>query len=281
MPAERTATLVIRTPEGISFSLHLATPVTRSLALAIDMVAIVLVATVLNRALVPVMVVSADLSRAARILMPSVVGIGYGVALEWLWRGQTIGKRILRLRVVDEQGLRLRFSQVAIRNLLRFIDALPALYMVGGLVCALTRRAQRLGDLAANTIVLREPKIAEPDLRGVLSGKFNSFRDAPHVAARLRQRVEPAEAAIALQAVLRRDQLDPDARTELFAAVADHFREIVRFPLEATEGLSDENYVRNVVDILYTRPGREDARRETRRDGTAPPQAEPNGREST
>ena len=255
--AERTPNLVIRTPEGIAFSLHLASPITRSMALAIDVAATLLIASVLGQLLVPFVAFSWDLLQAVRLVVYFAVIIGYGIVLEWFWRGQTIGKRILRLRVVDEQGLRLRLSQVVIRNLLRAVDMLPLLYLVGGVVCALSRRAQRLGDLAAGTIVIREPKIAEPDLRGILSGKFNSFREVPHVAARLRQRVQPGEAAIALQAVLRRDQLDPDARTELFGSIADHFRTIVQFPHESIEGLSDEQYVRNVVDIIYTRPGQE------------------------
>ncbi|MCX7823963.1 MAG: RDD family protein, partial [Verrucomicrobiae bacterium] len=79
----------------------------------------------------------------------------------------------------------------------------------------LSPRAQRLGDLAANTIVTRHPALAEPDVDQLMAGKFNSFRDHPHLAARLRQRVSPGEAAIALQALLRRDEFEPAARVEL------------------------------------------------------------------
>lgn len=251
MAIERTATLVIRTPEGISFSLHLAGPVTRGLALAVDLAAISLIVFVLSRLVVPLLPVHPQVAQAAIFF---AAGVAYGILLEWLWRGQTLGKRLLGIRVMDQQGLLLRFSQVAIRNLLRVIDALPAFYLVGGLALAASRRAQRLGDLAAGTIVIREPRLSEPDLRGVLAGKFNSFRGYPHLAARLRQRVAPAEAAVALQAVLRRDQLDPDARTDLFAAIAEHIRRLADFPPQAVEGLSDEAYVRNVVDILYNRP---------------------------
>jgi hypothetical protein len=117
--------------------------------------------------------------------------------------------------------------------------------------CLVSRRAQRLGDLAANTVVIRVPKISEPDLDQLLSGKYNSLRDYPHLVARLRQRVSPAEARIAVQALLRRDLLEPQARVELFAEVAEHFRAKVQFPAEATDGITDEQYVRNVVDVLY------------------------------
>jgi hypothetical protein len=152
---------------------------------------------------------------------------------------------------MDVQGLRLRFSQVVIRNLLRFVDSLPAFYMVGGIACLISQRAQRLGDFAANTIVVWNPRISEPDLDQLLEGKYNSFHDYPHLEARLRQHVTPQQAGIALQAVLRRDELTPQARIELFRDLASHFKRIVAFPEEATEGISDEQYLRNVVDVLF------------------------------
>jgi hypothetical protein len=80
---------------------------------------------------------------------------------------------------------------------------------------------------------------------------MNFLRQQPHLEARLRQQVSPAEAAVALQALLRRDDFDPQARIELFAELARHFRRKVEFPPEDIEGVSDEQYLRNVVDVLY------------------------------
>src|SRR2546430_9794845 len=94
------------------------------------------------------------------------------------------------------EGLRLQFHQIVTRNLLRFVDSLPLFYFVGGLVSWLSPKCQRLGDLADNTIVIRSPRISEPDLDQLLAGKFNSLRQYPHLAARLRHRVSPAEAAV-------------------------------------------------------------------------------------
>jgi hypothetical protein len=131
------------------------------------------------------------------------------------------------------------------------VDSLPLFYFVGGLVSWFNPKCQRLGDLAANTIVIRSPRLAEPDLDQLLAGKFNSLRQYPHLAARLRQRVSPAEAAMAVQALLRRDDFEPVARVELFDALAAHFRAKVEFPAEATDGIADEQFLRNVVDILY------------------------------
>ena len=188
---------------------------------------------------------------AVNIIVFFVVSIGYGILTEWFWQGQTLGKKILRLRVLDEQGLRLQFSQIVIRNLLRFIDSLPALYLVGGLVCLFNRRVQRLGDFAANTIVVWMPRVSEPDLDQLLEGKYNSFREYPHLEARLRQNITPAEAQIAVQSLVRRNELDPQARIELFRELTSFFKTIVSFPQEATDGLSDEQYVRNAVEALF------------------------------
>jgi uncharacterized RDD family membrane protein YckC len=243
--------LRIRTPEGIIFSLQLAGPVTRFLAWAIDLACLMAVSSVLGSGLEALQLLNLDVARALMVLILFVIQIGYGIAAEWLWRGQTIGKRLLHLRVVDAQGLRLHPSQIVIRNLLRFVDSLPGFYLVGGLFCLFSRKAQRLGDLAANTIVLRTPEIAEPDLDQLMRGKFNSLLEHAHLAGRLRQRVSPEEARLALQALLRREELDPSSRVALFEDLAAYFKGIVPFPQEASDGLADEQYVRNVVDVLY------------------------------
>jgi uncharacterized RDD family membrane protein YckC len=251
----KTSTLLVRTPEGIVFSLILAGPVTRFLAWAVDMACIGALSSAVGTLLGFLGLLSPDLARGIIVLAYFVIQIGYGIILEWFWRGQTLGKRLLRLRVMDAQGLRLQFSQIVIRNLLRFVDMLPAFYLLGGIASLASRRAQRLGDFAANTIVVRNPKIQEPDLEQLLAGKFNSLREHPHLAARLHQRVSPGEARVALQGLIRRDELDAQARVELFGEIAAQFRSLVEFPPETIEGITDEQYVRNVVDILF-RPQR-------------------------
>ena len=116
---------------------------------------------------------------ALSILSYFVISIGYGILCEWAWRGQTVGKRMFRLRVVDAEGLRLQFNQVVTRNLLRAVDSLPFLYFIGGTVCWFSPRCQRLGDIAANTIVVRHLRQREPDLDQIMAGKYNSLRQYP------------------------------------------------------------------------------------------------------
>ena len=211
----KTSTLNIRTPEGIVFSQSLAGPVTRFLAWFIDQLCIQRGADVLGLVISLLDLVSSNFAMAFYVIGYFVVSIGYGIFFEWTWRGQTIGKRLFRLRVMDVEGMRLQFNQIVVRNLLRFVDSLPAFYFVGGVTCWLNSKCQRLGDIAANTVVIRQPRLAEPDLdqaaRRQSSIRSGSTRIWPPACAK----ISPAEADIALQALLRREEFDPVARVEL------------------------------------------------------------------
>jgi uncharacterized RDD family membrane protein YckC len=249
----------LRTPEGITFSLQLAGPLRRFLAWLLDCVVIALlsVGLVLLCAVLGTFAVLSPLGAVDVMLAVFTVGtfaitFGYNILFEFLWHGQTLGKRLLRLRVVDEFGLRLRFSQIAIRNLLRVVDQLPLFYAIGAAAMFFSPRSQRLGDLAASTLVVYLPVLRQPDLQELFADKYNSFRDHPHLVARLRQVVTPREAQLALESLLRREEFEPASRTTLFQGFADHFRAKLRFPEAACVGLSDEKYVRNVVDVVLT-----------------------------
>jgi uncharacterized RDD family membrane protein YckC len=148
----------VATPEGIELTLRLAGPVPRALAWAIDLgirLAIVMA----------VMTVAAPFGRA-----------GWGVVLllafvvEWLlpaWfeaqmAGQTPGKRLFGIAVLNDDGTPLRWPGALTRNLLRAADFLPLLYGVGLVTMLINRDFKRLGDLAAGTVVVYHSKEAEP-----------------------------------------------------------------------------------------------------------------------
>jgi uncharacterized RDD family membrane protein YckC len=247
----RNNTLHIKTPEGITFALILAGPVARFLAWIIDFFCISVIMIAVNMGTQAAGIISMDFAQATAIISYFVVSIGYSIFCEWHYKGQTLGKKLIDLRVMDAEGLRLQASQIVIRNLLRFIDSLPVCYLVGGIASLLNPKGQRLGDLAANTIVIRELKIPRPDLEQLLAHKYNSLKEHPPLIARLRQCTSPHEADIALQALLRRDELDPIARVDLFAEIAGHFKKMVSFPEEVTDGISDEQLIRNVVEVLF------------------------------
>ncbi len=249
--ATASSDLRIRTPEGIEFALPLAGPFSRMLALAIDLAAIAAFNYALQKLLGALAIFGEDFAGGLSVILYFVLTLVYAALAEWFWRGQTIGKRVLGLRVVDARGLRLEPAQVIVRNLLRFLDALPALYLVGGAACVFNRYHQRLGDLAAGTVVIRTPQIFAPDLNKLLPDKYNSLAESRHLAARLRQKVTPELARIGLEALLRRDRLDPAARLAVFADLAARFRALVPYPAEVTEQLADEQYVRDVLAIVY------------------------------
>jgi uncharacterized RDD family membrane protein YckC len=80
----------------------------------------------------------------------------YHLLFELLWNGQTPGKRMFKLRVIQANGLPVTVGGVLIRNFVRPFDFLPIFYTLGLVSLFFTRHTQRLGDLAAKTIVVRE-----------------------------------------------------------------------------------------------------------------------------
>jgi len=251
MKPARPSRLSIETPEGVVFSFELATPVTRALAWSVDTAAIILCNMLVGQIAKLVARMNTDVANAVSVVGFFVISVVYAIVLEWRWRGQTIGKRLFGLRVMDAHGLRLQFPQIALRNLLRVIDMLPLLYLVGGLTAIFSRNAQRLGDMAANTIVARERKTEVPDIEQIAPAKYNSLLTQPHLAARMRSLVTPESAALAVRAVTLREGYDPLARVILFRELAAYFRSLVEFPEEAVENLTDEQYVRCVLRVIY------------------------------
>lgn len=80
----------------------------------------------------------------------------YHILFEFCWNGLTPGKKICRIRVVRENYERLGFTAVATRNFLRFTDMLPLFYLTGVISFSNTQKKQRLGDISAETLVVRE-----------------------------------------------------------------------------------------------------------------------------
>lgn len=97
---------------------------------------------------------------ATLIIILFLIFAGYFIAFEWLWSGQTPGKRLLKLRVIREDGRPLTLWESIARNLLRIGDAVPGfivpVYSVGLIAIFLSSRDQRLGDIFAGTVVIRE-----------------------------------------------------------------------------------------------------------------------------
>ena len=251
MSAPRQTAIQIETPEGVVFSYQLATPVTRALAWAVDATAATSMAYFVGRVANAAAIFSSDWASFLGVVLYFVISVGYAMVLEWRWRGQTVGKRLFGLRVIDVHGLRLQPSQIVLRNLLRLIDMLPLFYLAGGIAALVSRRGQRLGDLAANTVVAHERRWEAPDLEQIAPARYNSLLAWPNLTRRLRSLVSPEAVGLAVRAVAQRDGYDPHARLELFADLAAYFRSLVRFPETALEGLTDEQFVRSVLRLIF------------------------------
>lgn len=251
MNADQVQRLRVRTPEGVSFSFMLASPVPRLAAWLVDQATIMAVWSVVSVLISLLGVFGAEFAQGVMIVGFFVLTTGYSIALEWLWNGQTVGKRLLHLRVMDERGLPMQFSQVVVRNLLRAVDALPLAYLVGGITALVGRKAQRLGDIAGATVVVHEPPPTGAGLGGLTLAKYNSLRGQRHLTARLRANISPELAQAALRASMRREEFTPEARLTLFGELAEHFRSLAPLPPEVAEGISDEQFVRNVVEVVF------------------------------
>ena len=243
------------TPENVRFHYTLAGPGSRLLALLIDTGLLLAASLALSAVLSLGVTYLGDYAVAVYGLANGALFLGGFIAAELLGNGQTPGKRLLRLRVVADQGLRLEPPQVVLRNVLRLVDLLPGFFGLGGLVALLHPEHKRLGDLAAGTLVIRERRVPPPERLHDALDRALSKRASPPTslaAARLRARALPAEEQGLLQElVLLRDGLEPAVRLRLFRAVAARYRAL--FELEPEPGQSDERFVLDLADLVLGR----------------------------
>jgi uncharacterized RDD family membrane protein YckC len=149
------------TPEAVPLEFQTANVGSRILAYVIDMAVVVagifagLFAVALLGQATDVVVPDWVAVTIVLVLLPSW-WLGYFIAFETLWRGRTLGKAALGLRVVTTEGAPVRFRHAAIRALLGLVDFAIASGFFAVIFILLTRDNQRLGDLVAGTLVLRE-----------------------------------------------------------------------------------------------------------------------------
>lgn len=91
------------------------------------------------------------------ILLGFLIFLLYFSLFEAFMGGQTLGKILLKLKVVTVEGNPIGFTKSLIRNILRYVDMLPTLYLLGFIIVAISEKNQRLGDMAAGTIVVSIP----------------------------------------------------------------------------------------------------------------------------
>jgi uncharacterized RDD family membrane protein YckC len=149
--------LVVATPERVSFDYQVAGLGTRAIAQILDLL---ILSGLLIALLFLGFAVSAfgfdNVSTLVLLLGSFVIVFGYFWVSEAFWSGQTIGKKVFRLRAVGDRGEPMTFVQAGIRNIVRLVDFLPYGYGVGLVTLFINGKGRRLGDLAAGTIVVKD-----------------------------------------------------------------------------------------------------------------------------
>jgi uncharacterized RDD family membrane protein YckC len=205
----------LETPENVRLAFRLAGPGTRLGAYGIDLAIRIgifyAIAYVLTR-LEPL--TGMGLTTGVFFVLAFVLEWGYGALFETWWSGQTPGKRTLGLRVIKTEGYAIGFYEAMLRNLLRAADFVPLFYAAGFLASISTSRMQRIGDIVAGTMVIREKR---PELKGGLEG-LTEFDGFP--VTEFEHRYRPSEATLeAIEALFRRRLELAPARVDEIAAV--------------------------------------------------------------
>ncbi|HEY2732485.1 MAG TPA: RDD family protein [Polyangiales bacterium] len=254
----------IRTPENVTFEFELAGVASRAVAWGIDLLAMATLITAASLFVALFGFVLAGFAKALYVVIGFAVQWGYGALFEWHRHGQTVGKRVVGLRVLSSVGTPITFGQAAVRNLLRTIDMLPGAYLVGGVSALCDRRGRRFGDVVADTVVVRTRRSERPAAMVAPSDRYNSFASDPAIAHAARAVTAPERDAM-LGLVLRREQLPLVLRHALFARLAAHLER--RLSIARPAYFSEERFVLNLTSIALTED--DDAARLQRRDDTS------------
>lgn len=188
---ETEETLIIETPERVPLHFALASIGNRFLAVAIDHFIQYLTIVLISLAILSFAGLTSNLFKegffqetpkwtvAILIIIIFALFSGYFVFFEWLWNGQTPGKRLMKLRVIREDGRPITLWEALARNLLRIFDAVPGfvlpVYSIGLITIFMSRRDQRIGDMFAGTVVVRERTDEAPTFAETFSKRISDL----------------------------------------------------------------------------------------------------------
>lgn len=235
--------LSIDTPEQVALDFEVATIGSRFLALTIDTL-IQLGTTLLVVGLgLGVTWLTRTRWAAAETWVSAVLVIvwfllmnAYFAFFETVWNGQTPGKRVIGLRVISITGRPLSPYEAILRNVVRIADQLPGTYAVGIVVIFITERSQRLGDLAAATVVVHERAVARSEAEPAAG---IAATPTYHGATGL----TPEEIAVIDMFFRRREELSNYARSRTAHQIAAR----VRGRLAVTVRMDDEKFLEEIM----------------------------------
>jgi uncharacterized RDD family membrane protein YckC len=177
------------------------------------------------------------------LLIVFIINFGYFIFFEGTWQGQTPGKRIAQIRVIEANGQPVGWSSVFIRNLLRIVDELPGIYL-GILPMLIDKNERRFGDLAAGTLVIRErlQSLSTTALQIVGGADAELLFDTGQIS--------PDDYALLVTYLKRRENISPIERKALASELASHFRGKLDVP--RAEGESEETFIEKLY-IAYNK----------------------------
>lgn len=247
------ATLSVRSPENVEFVYEAAGPGQRLAAWWIDVLITVAVLAGLSIVMGFLSAAVGGLAGALWLVVFNVVWFGYHVVLESLFHGSTPGKRLLRIRAIDRRGYRISAVQAAVRNLMRFLDALPLFYLTAGVTAMTNRLGLRLGDLAAGTVVVRQPRPGNPLEHVPAADRIESMQRDFGLAERVRRTLKTPERDLLGAMAVRRERLEERDRLELFEGAAAFFEE--RLQTHRPEHVSPERFVLTLAAMAFADDG--------------------------
>lgn len=249
--------LVVETPENIFLEFELAGLGSRFIAYLIDLVAMGVCVIGLTGLLSVVFTVFGTLIHDMEIgdsWQKALIAIGlflifdgYFIFFETVWKGQSVGKKALGLRVVKDGGYPVTFLDSVIRNVLRVVDALPPLfffpsYGLGSAVLISNRQSKRIGDFVAGTMVIRERTTSGFENFTTLKANPDYIRNIriPHV-----QKVQGLDYFMLREFFYRKNIFPVEQRLHIARALAGHIKKQIKF----SDGYQD-NDIRFLDDLM-------------------------------
>lgn len=270
---ETEETLIIETPERVPLAFALASIGNRFLAVAIDhfiqyLTILITIWIFFSISGIGDAVRSPDtlLSDAPKwviallIIVLFLLFTGYFIFFEWLWNGQTPGKRLMKLRVIREDGRPLTLWEAVARNLLRLFDTFPGfilpVYSIGLITIFMSRRDQRLGDLFAGTVVVREradeaPTFTETFSNPLSDAAFRRVQKKTPISANI-SALNETEIEVVESFLRRRWDLTDKQRTWMAWRVALPLMYKIK-PTYDLQTFTYEGFLEEILHLYYAR----------------------------
>jgi len=248
----------ISTPENVDLHLEIAGLGNRLLAQLVDgliSVAVTL-AVLLIGLILAVLVYSLPMALQTRNIWLAVIAMiaifivfilinCYFIFFEGFWQGQTPGKRVAEIRVIESNGQPLGWTGAIIRNLLRMVDNVMLLGLV---IMLFDKNERRIGDMAAGTIVIRERKTDISTTKLVLAEKVAPGNNLLDIG-----RVTPAEYDLVVDFLKRRESLAKSHRPLVAKKLAKYFQEKLTAPAEISANIAPETYLEQLYHSYQAR----------------------------